>query len=163
MSELHPTEWTADQPLPDGRQEAFCRAYVRCGAAAACAVEAGYATKNAKVTASRPLTRSNLLQRIRHLQNSAEDHEVMALLARKIALSKIARGEVATETEVLTQTGPVKLRAWMLWDRIAAIQELNKLDGAYKDGREVMFGGAVFEFIVRDSHGREIKPLEKEK
>jgi hypothetical protein len=123
--------------------------------------EAGYSNKTSfpaiDVNASKLAKNTKVLLRLSELRKRAEDNAVMDVLERKIKLSKIVRGDIADflnedgepvlipglqNTEALKkyvvrhfERGATSVTIWEieLLDPIAAIRELNRMDG-YSQG-----------------------------
>ena len=126
--------------------------------AKAAALRAGYPEKMAAKMAYRLLGYENVERRIRGIMAAAAEIAVMDINERKIRLSKIARGKKSDQYQAVDKMGVVHdLKSKMLGTHIDAIKELNKLDGAYAPDKLQLFGGSVFEFVVKDNKGKEIK------
>lgn len=143
--------------LQNQRQELFCQYYFTGEYPAyECALKAGYALKASRQIASRLLTYANIQARILELNEQASSKRVMTKRERMERLSEIGRakltdfinadGEPTIDKKALNvgaiskfihRTRYTKLgdqvieNSIELRDPVSAIQELNKMDGAY--------------------------------
>ncbi len=143
-------------PLRRQKQERFCLEYFKSGNAAAAATLAGYSVRSIRSIASELLTNPNIQARLRELRDKAEAESIMTVLERKQRLTEIARARVSdfvahengktrvkvdldsannaailevNSEEILNGAGTLtKLK---LRDPVAAINELNKMEGSY--------------------------------
>lgn len=103
-----------NQPLQDGRRETYCLNVVSGLSGAESARLAGYCPnnpKNSRVMSWYLLLRADVRERITQLHKEASDDAILTVIQRKVVLSDIARGD---------------------GDPIPAIQELNRMDGVYR-------------------------------
>lgn len=154
-------DWEPTDPLPDARHERFALAYATTRSEKKsgkdCAIEAGFSDKQAPKAANRLLNRADVSERIRAILAAAAEASIMDMVTRKALLSNIARGDEHDEYEAIDKDGGKhNLKSKMLKTRISAVQELNKLDGAYAPDKHLLFGGAVFDFVVTDRKGKTV-------
>lgn|SRR3990167_310879 len=126
------------------KQEAFVLAYLARGNAKEAARDAGYKTSSAHTVL---LKNPKVVARLR---------EIRDMVAIPAVMSDVRRREVLSEIAASAHRQPIKAG-----DRIAAIAELNKLEGAYapeKHAVAVVERRVSFVFIMPD--GTNIMPKE---
>lgn len=99
------------------RQRAFCRYLVAGLSQEQAYVKAGYAQRGARAHAARLVAFGSISSEVERLRKAAEDALVMSRKERMQLLSDVARKYV--------EGGDARVG-------ISAIQELNRMDGAYK-------------------------------
>lgn len=149
------------------KQERFCLEYFKIADGTRAAIVAGYSNKTARSIASINLTKENIQARLNELRKRAEDATVMNVLERKQRLSEIGRARVTDFTEADENGARIKVdlksansgalqevtteelklgegkapvvhvTKLKLHNPIAAIQELNKMDGIYSDSPNI--------------------------
>ena len=147
--------------LKNAQHELFAQERVKGANVTDSAKLAGYSKKTAHVQGCRLLKNAKIIDRIKELQQKTEDKTIMTIKDRKRKLSEIARGNLPDYLTVtpegtasltldkesenpgavaeLTQTIvggddqiSVHNRKIKLNNPVPAIQELNKMDGAYE-------------------------------
>lgn len=105
---------TADKPL-NAKQKKFCLEFRKNGGCIAeAAKSAGYSEKSASSLGSQLLKNPKVLEYIEQLRLDAQRKTIMGIIERQEKLTKIARDEKEKT-----------------FDRLAAIDMLNKMDGVY--------------------------------
>jgi len=102
-------------PLKNVRQERYCLELMTGCSQREAARRAGYVTNCGGGTSTRLARKPAVVARLKELKEAAVSARVMSVIERKERLSQIAR-----EAENIKPADP-----------IAAIAELNKMDGAY--------------------------------
>jgi phage terminase small subunit len=153
-------------PLRLQKQERFCLEYFKCGNASEAARIAKYSPKTAGVIGRENLLKPNIQARLAELRAKAENESIASVIERKQILTEILRtkltdfmelgkdgswvnigpetpnsraiSEVHSRTEY-DENGdkPTIYTSVKLHDPIRAAQELNKMDGIYKEGNQV--------------------------
>jgi phage terminase small subunit len=121
-------------PLKNGRHEKFCLEMLKGNSYAEASRRAGYTPTNSREHAGRLLKFKDVAERMKELQDTAVSTYVMSIVERKEKLSEIAR-----QTENLKAADPV-----------AAITELNRMEGVYsqaRNGREEEIPITIIEVI----------------
>ena len=144
--------------LTNSRQEIFTQAWFSGETRERAAILAGYSPKWARAGGSKLAANSNIMARYQELQRQTEDATVATVKERKKRLTEILRADIPdyiTETgirvdktspnigavsEITTratmhQGEPVVITNLKLHNPIAAIDTLNKMDGAYQPQR----------------------------
>lgn len=148
------------------KQEKFCINYFKIGNASEAGKLAGYSPKSIRNITSVLLTKTNIQSRLKELQERAASSKIMDVIERKERLSEIARTnltqfmelgkdgswvnlgpetpntaaiqEIHSRTEYDKDSDqPTVYTSVKLHDPIKAIQELNKMEGIYKDSPTV--------------------------
>ena len=109
------------------KQEKFCINYFQSGNLTDAAIKAGYSKHTAVVIGSQNLTKAKIIERITALRERAASSKIMNVIERKEVLTLIGRFGGKTS--------------------IAAIAELNKMDGSYAPVKQDI-----------TSKGNELKP-----
>lgn len=114
------------------KHEAFCLALLAGNTAADAARKAGYGRKNinARIVAWELLQREDIQARLKDLAEATNNEAVMTIIQRKVRLSDLARDP---DSEI---------------DPIRCIEELNKMDGLYRQKGEVAAPGSSSTVVV---------------
>lgn len=142
------------------RQLKFCRELVlgKAKTQEEAAIVAGYSVKTARFIASRLLTKGNINAEIARLRKIAREQAILSARERMEILSAQARGEKPYEVvKIRDPNGGVTTR--LVHRPVAAIAELNKMDGSYspeklevtdKDPTEGMTEEELEDYIARN-------------
>jgi phage terminase small subunit len=123
------------------RHESFCLHYMSTMNGSQAALAAGYSArnpKNAHIIAWTLLKREDVQARLKELRKAMADEAIMSVIERKRRLSQIARASYDDPDRA--------------GDPIAAIHQLNLMDGVYRNKGEVAApGGSSTVVVVEDA------------
>jgi phage terminase small subunit len=167
------------------KQERFALNYVKSPDmnATEAAIQAGYSPKTAYAIAAENLRKPQILERITQLRKAAEDKTIASVVERKQVLTEIVRGRIsqfvdgnrinATVSDINTaaiaevttaeirvgrgEDAPViDVTKLKLRDPIAAISELNKMEGVYDTRTIVNNDNRSVNIMVRSEEAKQL-------
>lgn len=160
------------KPLKNAKHEVFAQALVKGCTQTQAAIDAGYSPNCAEVTGSKLVSNTKIAERICELKEASADATIMTIAQRKQRLSEIAFAHLA-DYQILTPDGDnaiaydkdsphpgavselteqivvgtdevqIRHKKIKLHSPIAAIQELNKMDGAHAPAKVHQTGNVI--------------------
>ena len=161
------------------KQEIFCIKYFETRNATQSALFAKYSPKTAYIIGHENLRKPKIISRLNELKAQAKEITPAGAIAsveeRKEILSEISRGRLADfitgvtpeklksaalrelkVTELVNKDFSRKITTVQLHNPIAAIAELNKMDGVYREGVTVNVDNRKLEIVVSSPETREL-------